>query len=101
MTYFQSIVPAIANSEHDHCQVEISSAANTVKSDYQENSTAPNLISIKQVQVRCTLSRSTIYAYIKKGVFPKPYLIGARAVRFSESEIDQWINGRIKNQTND
>ncbi|MBS3913962.1 MAG: AlpA family transcriptional regulator [Bacteroidetes bacterium] len=101
MISFHPIVSAIANSVHDHCKSEISVAANKVKSESQEHFTAPNLISIKQVQVRCTLSRSTIYAYIKKGIFPRPYLIGARAVRFSESEIDQWINGRIKNQTND
>ncbi|MBC3919226.1 AlpA family phage regulatory protein [Undibacterium sp. CY18W] len=77
---------------------EISAVASNDKSKYPENIPAPNLISIKQVQIRCTISRSTIYAYIKKGIFPKPYLIGVRAVRFSETEIDQWINGHIQNK---
>lgn len=42
------------------------------------------------------LSRSTIYAYIKSGDFPKPILLGARAVGWLQSEVDEWLERRIQ-----
>lgn len=67
--------------------------SNVLNPDTRERS--PNLISIKEVIKRCGLCRSTIYWMIKQGEFPKPYSIGARAVRFSDLEIDEWINKRL------
>lgn len=45
-----------------------------------------------KVKERTGLSRSTIYAKIAQGTFPKPVCLGARAVGWLESEIDEWIN---------
>lgn len=51
----------------------------------------------KQVEVRTGLSRSTIYARIAEGSFPKPIdLGGGRAVGWIETEIDAWLQSRIK-----
>jgi len=50
----------------------------------------------KQVQARTGLSRSTIYLYIKDGVFPKPVALGPRAVGWIESEVSDWIAERLK-----
>ncbi len=50
----------------------------------------------KQVQIRTGLSRSTIYQYIKDGVFPKPVALGPRAVGWLESEVNEWIAERVK-----
>ncbi len=50
----------------------------------------------KQVQMRTGLSRSTIYQYIKDGVFPKPVQLGPRAVGWLESEVIEWIAERVK-----
>lgn len=50
----------------------------------------------KQVQMRTGLSRSTIYQYIKDGVFPKPVPLGPRAVGWLESEVSEWIAERVK-----
>lgn len=50
----------------------------------------------KQVQIRTGLSRSTIYQYIKDGVFPKPVPLGPRAVGWLESEVSEWIAERVK-----
>lgn len=41
------------------------------------------------------LSRSTIYASILEGNFPKPIRLGPRAVGWLKSEIDVWLNERI------
>jgi len=50
----------------------------------------------KQVQARTGLSRSTIYLYIKDGLFPKPIALGPRAVGWVESEVSEWIAARMK-----
>lgn len=52
------------------------------------------IIRLPEVMNRTSLSRSTIYAYIKKGMFPKPIKIGLRAVGWHESEIIDWIKSR-------
>ena len=49
-----------------------------------------------EVQARTALGRSTLYALIKKGDFPKPVkLTGARAVAWSSHEVSEWIDSRI------
>ena len=45
----------------------------------------PAFLRRKQVETRTGLSRSTIYQYIKDGVFPKPVPLGPRAVGWLES----------------
>ncbi len=51
----------------------------------------------KQVETRTGLSRSTIYARIATGEFPKPInLCGGRAVGWVEAEIDEWLQSRIE-----
>lgn len=49
----------------------------------------------KQVQARTGLSRSTIYAFIKAGAFPKSVPLGPRAVGWLESEVSNWIAERL------
>ncbi|MBE0625477.1 MAG: AlpA family transcriptional regulator [Burkholderiales bacterium] len=56
----------------------------------------PAFLRRKQVETRTGLSRSTIYQYIKDGVFPKPVLLGPRAVGWLESEVSDWIAERVK-----
>ena len=45
------------------------------------------------VQDRTGLRRSAIYERIKAGTFPKPIVLGPRAVGWLESEVDAWIDG--------
>lgn len=52
---------------------------------------AETIIRLPQVMKRTGLSRSTIYAYIEKGSFPKPFKIALRAVGWYESEVNAWI----------
>lgn len=46
------------------------------------------------VEVRTGLARSTLYAMIAEGTFPKPLKLGKRAVGWRESEITAWIDNR-------
>jgi prophage regulatory protein len=42
------------------------------------------------------LSGSTIYSKINDGTFPPPVKLSTRAVGWVSSEIDEWIDERIK-----
>ena len=48
-----------------------------------------------EVQRRVPYSRSTIYLKVSRGEFPQPINLGARAVGWLESDIDEWIARRI------
>ncbi len=53
------------------------------------------ILRCKQVQARTGLSRSTIYAHIKAGLFPGPVPLGPRAVGWVESDVSRWISERM------
>lgn len=68
-------------------------------------STPLTILRRKQVEARCGLSRSTIYAKIRLNqkrpkdydpTFPKPISVGAKAVGWIESEIDAWLTAQIE-----
>ena len=48
-----------------------------------------------EVMARTGLSRSTIQVRLAEGRFPRPVLLGGRAVGWIESEVDEWIRERI------
>ncbi len=54
------------------------------------------LLRRKQVEQITGLSRSSIYAMIAEGRFPKQHRIGQRAVAWLESDINDWIATRIQ-----
>ncbi|TVP12301.1 helix-turn-helix transcriptional regulator [Shewanella sp. KCT] len=54
------------------------------------------LIKLKDVMASTGLGRSTIYNYIADETFPKPVSLGARAVAWVESEVQDWILERIE-----
>lgn len=56
-----------------------------------------NLKRLPDVLNRVGYSRSTIYQLITQGKFPKPINLGARAVAWLESDIDEWIAARVGN----
>lgn len=49
-----------------------------------------------EVEQLVGLSRSTIYTRLEKGTFPKPVPLGGRLVAWLESDIQDWIQDRIK-----
>ena len=53
------------------------------------------LLKRQQVEEITTLSRSSIYDMIKRGVFPKPIKIGERAVAWREADIIAWMDARM------
>ena len=56
----------------------------------------PRILRLPLVRERTGLSRSSIYLRISEGRFPKPVSLGERAVGWLESEITEWLKGRIE-----
>ena len=57
--------------------------------------TGHSILRRRDVEARTGLSRSTIYAKIAQGCFPRPVKLGERAVGFIASEIDAWLSKRV------
>lgn len=63
----------------------------------KENQNMLRILRRKQVESRTGLSRSTIYARMTEGSFPRPIdLGGGRAVGWIEAEIEAWLQTRIE-----
>lgn len=58
---------------------------------------AMKVLRLPVVKNRTGMSRSSIYAAIADGNFPKQIKLGSRAVGWLESEIDNWIKS-LQNQ---
>ena len=54
------------------------------------------ILRLHDVKVRVGLSRSSIYAAISSGRFPKPIRLGARAVGWLESEVTAWVRQQVE-----
>ena len=57
----------------------------------------PNMrvLKLKEVLLKTSLGKTTVYALLKKSKFPKPIYLGVRSVGWIESEIDDWILQKI------
>ncbi len=58
------------------------------------------ILRLPAVKDRTGLARSTIYASIAEGTFPKPVRLGARAVGWRESDILSWLDSRVSRSAN-
>lgn len=52
------------------------------------------LLTRQEVQDKCRICRSTIYRLMREKRFPLPIRVGLRAVRWKESEIDEYLAAR-------
>ena len=59
------------------------------------------LIRLPQVENLTGLKRAHIYGLARRGQFPKPLKIGARASAFRESQVMAWIQDRIRDAQDD
>lgn len=54
------------------------------------------ILRLPEVKARTGLSRSTIYLRITEGDFPPSVSLGGRAVGWLESDIDQWLEEKVR-----
>lgn len=60
------------------------------------NHNEARLIRLRDVMTKTGLSRSYVYALAQKGQFPKPVKLSERSSAWIESEVQSWIDERIK-----
>ncbi|MEQ8899540.1 MAG: AlpA family transcriptional regulator [Roseovarius sp.] len=60
-----------------------------------------NILRRNAVEQLTGLSRSTLYAMMDRGEFPRPVKLSTRAVGWLSSEIDEWLQGRLEQKTVD
>jgi prophage regulatory protein len=53
------------------------------------------ILRLRELQAATGLARSSIYAGMAAGTFPKSVPLSEKAVGWLESEIEQWQEGRI------
>ena len=53
------------------------------------------VIKLKDVIDTTGLSKSSIYAYMARGDFPKPIQLGPRAVAWIEEEVQAWLFEKV------
>jgi prophage regulatory protein len=63
-------------------------------------SDSKKLIRLPEVLNKTGFCKAWIYKLIKAGSFPSPIKIGARAIAFIESEVDEWIESMIYDSRN-
>jgi prophage regulatory protein len=56
--------------------------------------TTDRILRCRAVLEATGLKKTSLYANVKSGAFPKPIAIGQRAVGWRESEVQQWIRSR-------
>jgi prophage regulatory protein len=54
-----------------------------------------SLIRLPEVEKRTGLKRAHLYQLARRGEFPKPLKIGARASAWQASAVDAWVSARI------
>ena len=52
------------------------------------------LLRRREVEQRIGIARSTLYQLMRAGEFPLPLKIGPKAVRWSQREIEAWVEER-------
>lgn len=57
-----------------------------------------SLLSNKSVSKAVSLSRTTIYRGVRAGTFPAPVRITERRVAWRESDVQAWIQSRMKGE---
>lgn len=57
---------------------------------------AYTILRLQHVKARTGLSRSTIYSLIKGGQLKAPISLGARAVGWLDTDVDEFIAERVK-----
>ncbi len=53
------------------------------------------LIKLAEVMKQTALGRSSVYKYMKEGLFPKPVTQIGKSVAWVESEVQEWILDKI------
>ncbi|WP_411726049.1 helix-turn-helix transcriptional regulator [Methyloglobulus sp.] len=62
----------------------------------QQQNTQPKILRLPQTVAKTGLGRSTIYNLVSRGEFPQQIKLSPRTMGFLESEVDQWLAGKVE-----
>ena len=82
-----SFFPTLKNKKIDMNQ----HPSDTDKTITHSDAHTSRIVRLKEVIAQTGLSRSTIYHYISKGLFPSQIKLGTRAVGWRHHDIQNWI----------
>ncbi len=66
--------------------------------ELQSTVQAQALLRIDQVAERVQYGRSSIWAMVKAGTFPAPVKLSRRCTRWTNVQVDEWIQQRIHHE---
>jgi prophage regulatory protein len=52
------------------------------------------VVRMRQLTTMVGLSRSSIYVFVSKGLFPQPIRLGPKAVGWRVNEVEEWLESR-------
>lgn len=52
------------------------------------------VVRMRQLTLMVGLSRSSIYVFVSKGLFPQPIRLGPKAVGWRVDEVEEWLESR-------
>lgn len=61
--------------------------------------TSERILRIKEVMARTGLKRTTLYAKINQGTFPRQLRISERCSGWRQSEIEEWLRNPMRYRT--
>lgn len=62
---------------------------------FEQRNSHDRILRFREVKEMVGLGKTTLYARIKEGSFPKPISLGGRAVGWIKSEVVAWLVARI------
>lgn len=62
----------------------------------QGTTNVENYLTIREVSESLKVSKSTLWRWIKAGLFPKPVHLGPKAVRWRVSDLAAWNRGKTE-----
>jgi prophage regulatory protein len=66
-----------------------------IKSSDQKIHATIKFYRVNQLIQILSISKSTIWSWVNKGVFPKPHKLGENVTVWSAEEVDEWIKSRL------
>ena len=67
--------------------------------ELEETVTDPKILRLPAVMNRVGLGKTVVYALIRRGDFPRPVQLSARAVGWRDHEVEAWVASRPRAQT--
>jgi prophage regulatory protein len=92
---FDEIVAATIQGRRRKLPADLGSLVAAIEAASTARAKVPsNVLSLKEVLAVTSLSRSSIYALISRGAFPRPVRLTPRRVAWRSTDVNAWMQTR-------